>query len=244
MSRSRKLAFAIVIAVCLAIGYYAIAGTRSAPAGTGRASAGSRASLGRGGGPSGRPGAQNTQHKPLVVPEGYEKLVITVQPGGGQKPANAKGDVAGGESGSPKAKGQAGAPAQQQGGRAARRGSMMMGGGGHSGGCPQTEMNQYLGVKLSQPHGCIVGNVLPKGLAGKAGIKPGDSIVEANGVTVTCPSTFAPVLMGIDGSHGLKLTVLRKKAEASPTAARSGAASAHSAPKAPAAKTNKKPAGK
>jgi hypothetical protein len=179
----------------------------------------------------------------VVVPEGYEKIVVTVQPrGGGQAPANAKGEAAGektgAQGGESKAKGRAGGPVEQQGGRAARRGPMM-GGGGHGSGCPQTEMNQFLGVVLSQPHGCVVGTVNPKGLAGKAGIKSGDSIVEANGVTVTCPSTFAPVLASADKSHGLTLTVLRKKAGASPAAAKPGAAGAHSAPKA-----NEKPKSK
>jgi len=218
---SRRLALVLVMAVCLGVSYQAVAEMRGAP--------------------GGRAGAPTAKQKPLIVPEGYEKVLVTVQlRGGGQPSADAKGQTAGekpgARGGQSQAKGQAGAPADQRGGGMGRRGAM---GGAHAGGCPQTEMNHTLGVTLTQPHGCIVGSVDPKGPAGKAGIKPGDSIVEADGNTVTCPSTFVPALAHIDKSRTVKLTVLRKKTGAGQAAGKPGGASAHPAPKA-----NEKPKGK
>ena len=210
---SRRFALVLVVAVCLGASYQAVAGMPV-------------------GGPAGRAGTAAGAQKPLVVPEGYEKIVVTVQLGGGQPGANAKGQTAGekpgARGGQSKAQGQAGAPAGQRGGMGMRGGMM---GGGHGGGCPQTEMDHTLGVVLTQPHGCIVGSVDPKGPAAKAGIKPGDSIVEANGNTVTCPSTFVPNLGRMDKSGKMKLTVLRKKGGAGAASAKPSAANTHPASK-------------
>jgi len=208
---SRGLVLVLIMAVCLGLSYQAVAGMR-------------------GGGPGAAAGA----HKPLVVPEGYEKVVLTVQfPGAGQPEAGAKGQAAGAKQGvrgsKPNAGGQANAPADQPSGRMGRRGGM---GGGHGGACPQTQMNDALGLGLSQPHGCIVGSVSPNGPTGKAGVKVGDSIVEADGNTVTCPSTFVPYLTGGPNSHAMKLTVLRRKSGAPPAAGKPSPAGAKPAPKA------------
>lgn len=80
--------------------------------------------------------------------------------------------------------------------------------------CPQTQVGMALGISIGQPHGCIVQSVLPSGPAGKAGIKQGDSIVEADGKTVTCPSTLAPCLTNTAQPGKVKLTILRRKGTA------------------------------
>jgi len=187
---SRRVVFALFVILCASIAYQATAGM---PAG-------------RPGGRAG--GSQAAPQKPLVVPEGYEKVLVTVEfRDAGRQAAPAKGPSAG-KQGAREAEPKAESGAA---GRGGRRGGMM---GGHGASCPQTQVGQMLGIALSQPHGCIVGSVLPNGRGAKAGIKPGDSIVEADGKTVTCPSVLAPCLQRTAQPGKVKLTILRRKQEA------------------------------
>jgi len=203
---NHRFAFVLLIAVCLGVSYHAFAGMRAGRAG-------------------GRGGAQpNLAQKPLVVPEGYQKVVVTVElPGTGQPGAPGKGRGAGekqdargpqraGEGRQGGSEGGRATRGSMRGGRMARRGGAGGGPGGHGAGCPQTEVGNLLALSLRQPHGCIVGSVSGKGPAGKAGIKPGDSIVEADGNLVTCPSTFVPYLGLTEKPRKVKLTLLRPKA--------------------------------
>ncbi len=200
----RRLALVFMVVFGLAFGYQATAGMREG---------GTRGRAGGGG---------SVPQKPVVVPEGYEKIVVTVdlaggKPGAAGKPAAGKpvAPSKGGSSAKPapaKPAPDQGAAAAGRGARGSRRGGM--GPGGHGGGCPQTEVGATLGLALSQPHGCIVGNVMPNGPAGKAGVKTGDSIVEADGKTVTCPSVLAPCLSSTAQPGKVKLTILRRKSAA------------------------------
>jgi len=197
----RRLALVFIVVFGLAAGHQAVAGMRE-------------------GGARGRAGGGvSAPQKPVVVPEGYEKIVVTVdlaggKPGAAGKPAAGKpaAPSKGGSSAKPapaKPAPDQGAAGAGRGGRGGRGGGM--GAGGHGASCPQTQVGTTLGLTLSQPHGCIVGNVMPNGPAGKAGVKPGDSIVEADGKTVTCPSVLAPCLTGTAQPGKVKLTILRRK---------------------------------
>jgi S1-C subfamily serine protease len=84
---------------------------------------------------------------------------------------------------------------------------------GH-GACPLTTVSALLGVQVTRPHGMVIGRVLPEGLGAKAGIKPGDSIVKADGVAVSCPQAFVPYLQRTDQPRAVQLTILRPKAPA------------------------------
>lgn len=85
---------------------------------------------------------------------------------------------------------------------------------GHGANCPQSAVSGLLGVEISSPHGVVIGKVLPDGLAAKAGIKPGDSIIKVNGEAITCPMTFMPYLRRSDKPTDVELTILRPKAAA------------------------------
>jgi membrane-associated protease RseP (regulator of RpoE activity) len=85
---------------------------------------------------------------------------------------------------------------------------------GHGANCPQSAVSGLLGVEITSPHGVVIGKVLPDGLAAKAGIKPGDSIIKVNGEAITCPMTFMPYLQRYDKPTDVKLTILRAKAAA------------------------------
>jgi len=85
---------------------------------------------------------------------------------------------------------------------------------GHGANCPQSAVSGLLGVEITSPHGVVIGKVLPGGLAAKAGIKPGDSIVKVNGEAITCPMTFMPYLRRSDKPVDVKLTLIRPKATA------------------------------
>jgi S1-C subfamily serine protease len=85
--------------------------------------------------------------------------------------------------------------------------------GGHSN-CPMTQSSGLLGIQISQPHGVIVGAVVPGGPAEKAGIKVGDSIVACNGKPVTCPASLLPLIRAGEKAQELKLTIRRPKAAA------------------------------
>jgi membrane-associated protease RseP (regulator of RpoE activity) len=85
---------------------------------------------------------------------------------------------------------------------------------GHGANCPQSSVSGLLGVEIASPHGVVIGKVLPDGLAAKAGIKPGDSIIKVNGEAITCPMTFMPYLQRYDKPTDVKLTILRPKAAA------------------------------
>jgi len=87
---------------------------------------------------------------------------------------------------------------------------------GHGSDCPQSRLSALLGVGIASPHGVVIGQVLPEGLGAKAGIKPGDSIVEADGARVTCPSSLMPRLTRTDKLREVKLTVIRAKHAAAP----------------------------
>ncbi|MFB3883189.1 MAG: PDZ domain-containing protein [Armatimonadota bacterium] len=95
---------------------------------------------------------------------------------------------------------------------------------GHGANCPQSAVSGLLGVEITSPHGVVIGKVLPDGLAAKAGIKPGDSIIKVNGEAITCPMTFAPYLRRLDKPVEVKLTILRPKTKsATPAPAKPGA---------------------
>lgn len=81
-------------------------------------------------------------------------------------------------------------------------------GGGHSG-CPQTQVGRMLGINIANPHGCIIGGVVPKGPAAEAGLLQGDSIVACNGVEVTCPASLLPELENARAQGSAELKVLR-----------------------------------
>jgi len=85
-------------------------------------------------------------------------------------------------------------------------------GAGHGPRCPQTQINGILGVTITQPHGCVLGQVSAHGPAGKAGLKAGDSIVEADGQVVTCPSALLPFVQPGAKGKTVKLGVMRAKA--------------------------------
>jgi len=90
---------------------------------------------------------------------------------------------------------------------------------GHGPNCPQSAISALLGAEIVSPHGMVLGRVFPDGLAAKAGLKPGDSIVKCDGVEVTCPRTFLPYMERRDTPREVKLTVLRAGEEAkTPTA--------------------------
>jgi S1-C subfamily serine protease len=58
--------------------------------------------------------------------------------------------------------------------------------------CPRTFLIALFGADFANPHGCVIGRLTPDGLAAKAGLAVGDSIVSCNGTEVTCPSTLLP----------------------------------------------------
>ncbi len=80
---------------------------------------------------------------------------------------------------------------------------------GHGSNCPQSTISALLGAEITSPHGLVLGRIAPEGLAAKAGLKPGDSIVKCDGVAVTCPQTFLPYMGRREQPREVKLTVLR-----------------------------------
>jgi C-terminal processing protease CtpA/Prc len=86
-------------------------------------------------------------------------------------------------------------------------------------GCPMNAVSLILDISFASPHGCLVGEVHPGGPAAKAGIKPGDSIVAADGSVVSCPSKLLPRVQQGSKPAQVVLTIKRPKAEA--TAAQS-----------------------
>lgn len=168
-------------------------------------------------GPEAAPGAA-----PTAASEGGERVAVTIEFGG---------------KGSPQAGSQRGTRAPGQPGQARGRGPGAGGPAGHGAGCPQTQVGMMLGIQIAQPHGCIVGGVHPGGLADKAGIQVGDSIVTCNGVTVTCPSALLPELERARAAGKAELTVVRRsrgekgsgKGQPAGDAARPGNAPADSA---------------
>jgi S1-C subfamily serine protease len=75
-------------------------------------------------------------------------------------------------------------------------------------------VSAILGVSITSPHGIVIGGVVPEGCAAKAGIQQGDSIVEAGGTAVTCPSKLLPHVERGAESRDIELTVRRDKASA------------------------------
>lgn len=143
-------------------------------------------------GPDAAPGAA-----PRAASESGQRVTVTVEFGGRGK-------------GSPEARSQRSAGAPEQPGQARGRGPGAGGPAGHGAGCPQTQVGAMLGIQIAQPHGCIVGGVHPGGLADRAGIEVGDSIVACSGVTVTCPSTLLPELERARAVGKAELTVVRQ----------------------------------
>jgi len=117
-------------------------------------------------------------------------------------------------------------PAKGEGGAARPMGR---GAGGHGAGCFQSQTGELLGVTIARPHGCIIGNVLPEGPAGKAGIKPGDSIIAFDGKEVTCPRTLVMGLGQRPGPREVKLTIVRAGGAESAGATKAGATAAGAA---------------
>jgi len=102
---------------------------------------------------------------------------------------------------------------------------------GHGGGCPKTQIGTMLGVTIVRPHGCVIGDVNPDGRAAKAGIKPGDSIVECRGVAVSCPQELLPRLTSGREERDVELTIHRPKAgSGTPAAGKPAATKGESAP--------------
>ena len=77
--------------------------------------------------------------------------------------------------------------------------------------CPSSLLTNLFGVNFSNPHGCIIGSLTPGGLAEKAGLMVGDSIVGCNGGEVTCPRTMAPLLSAPKEPGKVELIVHRPK---------------------------------
>jgi hypothetical protein len=94
---------------------------------------------------------------------------------------------------------------------------------GHGDSCPQSRVSGLLGVEITSPHGVLIGKVLPEGLAAKADLKSGDSIIMANDSKVTCPRTFEPFLKRGDKPVEVKLTIVRKKAAGEAAVAKTAA---------------------
>lgn len=78
-------------------------------------------------------------------------------------------------------------------------------GGAHGGRCPKDQLCNILGVKLAQPHGLVVGTVVPDGPADKAGIKEGDML----GTSAQCPSMTVNRFLPDSDPRELELTVRR-----------------------------------
>lgn len=97
--------------------------------------------------------------------------------------------------------------------------------GGHAG-CPMSQSGDILGIRISQPHGIVVGWVSAGGAAGKAGIKTGDSIIACDGKMLSCPASLRPFLISGAEPLKLKLTILRRKAARAAPAPRAGRARA------------------
>jgi hypothetical protein len=79
-------------------------------------------------------------------------------------------------------------------------------GGTHGGRCPQDQLCNILGVRLAQPHGMVVGMVVPDGPADKAGIKKGDMLSTSG----ECPSMALNRFLPRSDAREVKLTVRRR----------------------------------
>ena len=64
----------------------------------------------------------------------------------------------------------------------------------HGGGCPSSFLVSLFGLDWSSVHGCIIGKIVPGGLADAVGLKVGDSFVSCNGKEISCPSSFEPTI--------------------------------------------------
>ena len=80
---------------------------------------------------------------------------------------------------------------------------------GHGGSCPMGAMSGLLGVEITNPHGLIIGRVVPNSPADKAGLRTGDSVIKIDGQAVTCPRKCVPFLKQGDKPREVKLTVIR-----------------------------------
>ena len=81
------------------------------------------------------------------------------------------------------------------------------GGGAHGGNCPMTRLGNILGVTLAQPHGLVIGTVIPGGPADKAGIKAGDML----GGRTECPQTTLPMFEASKEPREMKVNVQRPR---------------------------------
>jgi hypothetical protein len=75
--------------------------------------------------------------------------------------------------------------------------------------CPATAFAMLFGAQLANPRGCILGALTPEGLAARAGLRAGDSIVACNGREVTCPSTFLPAVLAPKQPDTIELIIHR-----------------------------------
>jgi serine protease Do len=69
------------------------------------------------------------------------------------------------------------------------------------------ELRQQLGVERSQ--GALVGEVAPGSAAARAGLRPGDVVIEAQGKAVTGPAELASVLEKLASGQVVRLKVAR-----------------------------------
>ncbi len=76
-------------------------------------------------------------------------------------------------------------------------------------GCPKTQLGTILGVTIEQPHGLGVGDVVPDGPAGKAGVMPGDQL----GRPSDCPNTTLSRFLPGDEARTVAVTITRRKSE-------------------------------
>jgi S1-C subfamily serine protease len=69
----------------------------------------------------------------------------------------------------------------------------------------------WLGVEVSMPPGggVIVDSVAPQGPAQRAGIEPGDVILQIGNQPVSSPSDVDPALQGLHPGDSIPITVLR-----------------------------------
>jgi len=91
-------------------------------------------------------------------------------------------------------------------------------GGTRGGHCPKTRLGHILGVKLAQPHGLVIGTVIPDGPAAKAGIKQGDMLAAPS----QCPRMVLPRFEAGEEPREMKVNVRRPRSSSEGETAETG----------------------